>query len=212
VSAGSTATDAVSLDWNDAQYAYLAGPQCRHSGKPGTTVKLVLRGWPAGEKAEFMAYYGAASVSRYLTSRTSGGPGDTCTVPLTIRKAAPVDLYEIDTYRADDPHSLVALWDYFQVCTFTTSASVIHRGNAVRLSGKVPAGAGYCTVYSTRHKVSGQPPTLAAKGWAKVGRYRVRAGKLLTGALHPSRTTSYVTKYSGYDFPAFTSVVTVTVR
>ena len=57
VSAGTTATATVNLDWHNAQYAYLAGPTCRHSGKPGTKVKMVLKGWPAGEKAEFVGVY-----------------------------------------------------------------------------------------------------------------------------------------------------------
>ena len=56
VSAGMTATGTVNLDWNNAQYAYLSGPTCRHSGKSGTKVKLVLKGWPADEKAEFVGF------------------------------------------------------------------------------------------------------------------------------------------------------------
>jgi hypothetical protein len=212
VTAGTIAAGTVSLDWNSAQHAALAGPLCQHSGRPGSTAKLVLWGWPAGEKAAFVAYYGPGTSSRYLVSRTSAGPGDTYTVPLTIRKAAPVDMYEIGTQRTDDRDSLVALWDFYQVCTFKASASAIRHGAAVRLSGKVPAGGGYCTIYSTWHKVSGQPKSLAATGWTRVGRFRVASGRFHTGALRPTRTTSYVTKYAGYDFPAFTSVVRVAVR
>jgi hypothetical protein len=211
VSAHATAPDTVSLDWANAQHAYLAGPLCRHSGKPGTTVKLILKGWPAGETASFVGYYGASQYV-YPQSQTSGGAGYTYTAPLQIRANAPVDLYNIGTYRADSPDSLISLQDFFQVCTFKSSASIMHRGKAIRLSGRVP-GFGYVTLYSTRHKVSAQPATLAAKGWVKGGRYRVSSsGKFASGWLHPKRTMWYVAKYAGEDFPAFTSVVKVTVR
>jgi hypothetical protein len=216
VSTGMTATGTVNLDWHDAQYAYLAGPACRHSGKSGTKVKLVLKDWPAGEKAEFVGFYYNGGLywdqHLYSESQTSTSPSDRYTVSLQIPARVPVGLYEFDTWRADNLDSLVNLSDYFQVCTFKASANAIHRGTAIRLSGKV-SGHGYVTIYSTRHKVSGQPWTLAAKGWVKGGRYRISSsGRFLTGLLHPTRTTSYVAKYNGVNFPAFTSIVKVTVR
>ena len=76
----------------------------------------------------------------------------------------------------------------------------------------MPAGAGYVTIYSTTTRSSGQPGTLAAKGWVKAGRYRIKSSKFVTGLLHPTRTTWYVAKYKGFAFPAFTSVIKVTVR
>jgi hypothetical protein len=211
VTGGTTATDTVNLDWSKAQYAYLAGPTCQHSGHPGTVVKMILKRWPAEEKADFVADYGSGAYL-YSTSQTSSGAGITYTVPLRVRANAPICVYPIETYRADDLDSLVGLWDYFQVCTFKSSASAIRHGKAVRLSGKVP-GKGYVTIYSTRHKASGQPATLAAKGWVKVGRYRATSsGKFLSGSLHLTHTTWYVAKYTGWAFPAFTSVVKVAVR
>ena len=212
VAAGTTAADTVDLDWADAQHANLAGPLCRHSGKPGTMIDMTLKGWPAGETASFVAYYGNKQ-DPYSQTQTSGGPGDTYSVPLQISAKARVDLYQIGTYRADEPKSLISLQDFFQVCTFKSSTSWLHRGRALRLSGQVPVpGPGYVTIYSTRHKVSGQPSTLAAKGWVRGVRYRVSAsGKFLSGALHPTRTTWYVARYTGIDFPAFTSVVKVNV-
>jgi hypothetical protein len=211
LTAGTTAADTVNLDWSKAQQAYLAGPTFKHSGAPGTAVKMILKGWPATEKAAFVADYGA-SPYLYGASQTSSGADITYTVPLTVRKNAPVDVYPIETYRADNLDSLVALWDYFQVCTFKPSASAIHHGKTVRLSGKVP-GSGYVTVYSTSKKVSGQPATLSAKGWVKGGRYHIASsGKFQSALLHPKRTTWYVAKYTGWAFPAFTSVVKVTVR
>lgn len=213
VAAGATATDTVNLDFSRAQHAYLSGPTCRHSGKPGTKVKMVLKGWPTKQQAEFTAWYGTYRWD-YNSGNplvTSAGQATTYTVPLTIRTNAPVDEYEVDTNRVDAYDSFVGLWDFFQVCTFKSSASAIHHGGAVRLSGKVPAGAGYAIIY-WRHKISGQPGTLAAKGWVKGGRYRIGSEKFKTGLLHPTRTTWYVAKYTGFDFPAFTSVIKVAVR
>lgn len=202
----------VNLDWANAQYAYLAGPTCQHSGKPGTTVKMTLRGWPTSEKAEFVAAYGANSTYDYSASVTSAGMGGIYTVPLAVRAAAPVGIYEINTYRVDSPDSLIGMWDYYQVCTFKSTASAIRHGHAIRLSGVLPAAAGRATLYSTTHKVTAQPATLAAKGWTKMGTYKVASRKFATGLLHPKRTTWYVVKYSGYAFPAFTSVIKVTVH
>jgi len=211
VAAGTTAADPVNLDWNNAQYAYLAGATCQHSGGPGTKVKMVLKDWPATRQAEFVAYYGANSSYSYNGSdpMTSSGLG-VQTASLKIRPTAPVGMYEIDTYRVDASDSFVQLWDYFQVCTFKSSASVIHHGRAVRLSGKVP-GTGKVIIYA-RTKAAGQPSTTAAKGWAKAGTYTIRSGKFVTGLLHPKRSTWYVARYRGYDFTAFTSVIKVRVH
>ncbi len=210
VTPGTTDTTAVALDWSRAHHASLVGPLCRHSGKPGAIVELALKGWPSGEHAA-ISFEGPSGSWYYPGSVVLGGNG-IVTESLRIPTGTAPDLYAIHAYRADDVNGLPDLWAFYQVCTFKSSASAIGHGTSIRLSGNVPAGAGYCTVYSTWHRVSGQPPTLAAKGWSKVGRYRVAAGKFVTGLLHPARTTSYVAKYSGYDFPAFTSVVKVRLR
>jgi hypothetical protein len=211
IGAGTTAADTVNLDWSKAQYAYLAGPICDHSGKSGTTVKMVLRGWPTGERPQFVGYFGEAVHDYGVGAPKSPGAASTFTVPLKVSVAP--GIYEIDTDRADNPASLIGMWDYFQVCTFKSTPSVIHHGKAVRLSGVVPA-TGKVTVYSTTHKVTAQPKTLTAKGWTKMKTtFKVSAkGKFATGLLHPKRTTWYVVKYSGFAFPAFTSVIKVTVH
>ena len=105
------------------------------------------------------------------------------------------------------------LQDYFQVCTFKASASAIHHGtgHSPQRQGAGPLATLPSTRRATRCRAS--PATLAAKGWVKVGRYRISSsGKFVTGLLHPTRTTTYVAKYTGDYFPAFTSVVKVTVR
>ena len=212
VTAGNEDTSAVSLDWTAAHHAYLAGPVWQHSGKPGTHVRLALKGWPNSEWASF--YFRGPTRDWDL-----GGPwkstGATAVVSPRIPTGATPGVYELHAYRVDsnDANGMPDLWDIYQVCTFKASAGVIHHGRAIRLSGKVP-GSGWATVYATTHKVTGQPGTLAAKGWVKGGHYRInnKTGAFLSGLLHPKRTTYYVVKYVGYDFTAFTSVVRVVVH
>jgi hypothetical protein len=211
---GGTAADTVDLDWSAPHRAALAGPQCRHSGKPGTAVTMALSGWPAGEQAAFIAFYGTSSTHGYTANPTSTGVP--LNVPLSVLPSAPVGVYEIDTYRTGlsgtpGADSLVDMWDLFQVCTFKPSASSIRHGGAVRLSGKVP-GTGNVTIYSATHKVSKAPATLAAKGWHRIGAYKISSRRFASGLLHPQRTTWYVARYKGYAFQAFTSVVKVAVR
>jgi len=211
---GGTAAGTVNLDWSAPHRAALAGPQCRHSGKPGTAVTMALSGWPAGEQAAFIAFYGTSSTHGYTANPTSTGVS--LNVPLSVLPTAPVGVYEIDTYRTGlsgtpGADSLVDMWDLFQVCTFKPSATSIHHGGAVRLSGKVP-GTGRVTIYSTTHKVSKAPATLTAKGWHRIGAYKTKLGRFSTGLLHPTRTTWYVVKYKGWAFQAFTSITKVRVR
>lgn len=210
VAAGQVATATIALDWRDAQYAYLADPDCQHSGKPGSVVSMTLRNWPRGERATFVGYSSAGAAHTYARTITSPGRGRTASVPLRIAAGTPVGVYEIDTYRAGGTHSLVRMWDDFQVCTFHGSAPAVRRGQAVRLSGKVPA-RGRVTLYA-RAGTFGQPTTLAAKGWHKLASYSLTNGSFSTGRVFPTHTTSYVVRYSGDAFPAFTSVVRVVVR
>ena len=181
-------------------------------GQAGVLFTVELQGWPAGEEATFASYFagpGSPYVAR--TSILSHGPALTYQVRLRIYPKAPVGVDELDVFRSDNADSLVDLWDYYQVCTIKASAASIRTGQAVRLSGKVP-GSGSVVLLGTTHKVSGQPLSLAARGWRKLGVYRLKSGKFATGQLRPKRTTWYVVRYSGYAFPAFTSVVKVVVR
>ena len=75
----------------------------------------------------------------------------------------------------------------------------------------VPA-TGSVTIYATTHQVTSAPELLAAKGWHRVGSCTISSRKFVTGQLHPTRTTYYVAKYTGYAFQAFTSPVRVGVR
>jgi hypothetical protein len=210
VDAGKTATDTVALDWSKALRAALTGSTCQHSGKPGTTVKMALSNWPASYQPVFVGYDEELSIASVKGPVSTGAA---FTVPLKISARAPVDVYEIDTFRNDSTESLVDLSDFYQVCTFKSTPSIIRHGKAVRLSGVVP-GTGKVTVYSTTHKVTAQPKTLTAKGWTRMKTtFKVSAkGKFATGLLHPKRTTWYVVKYNGLAFPAFTSVIKVTVH
>ena len=214
VVAGVPDTTPVSLDWSQAQHAALAGPLCQHSGKPGSIARLVLHGWPQSEQAGFTMESNTQGWIYPQALFTSTGINETHTEQLQIPPKAVVDWYQMHVYRSDvgDPNGILDLYDYYQVCTFKASASTIRHGKSVRLSGMVPAAAGKVTLYSTIHKVSGQPATLAAKGWTKLGTYKVASRKFATGLLHPKRTTYYVVEYRGYAFTAFTSVIKVTVH
>jgi hypothetical protein len=213
VTPGTTDTTPVALDWGQAHHASLVGPLWQHSGRPGSIVKLRLKGWPANEVAAF-SFEGPSGFWYYPVSSnfTSTGPDQIYTASLRVPTGTAPDLYALHAYRADDPNGIPDLWTFYQVCTFKSSASAIHHGKSIRLSGKVPAGAGTVTIYSAK-KAYGQPATLAAKGWVRVGSCKLKAGKFAGGLLHPKHTTWYVAKYTtGYAFPAFTSVVKVTVH
>ena len=210
VNAGDTSST-VSLDWTNAQSAALAGHLIQHSGKAGSVVKMELGNWAANQQATF--YVRRPDTGKTWTlaqSYTSNGTD--ATVSLKIPTSAPVDLYEVHAARSDSAelYGMPDLMDIFQVCTFKSSASAIHHGKAVRLSGKIP-GIGSVVIYS-RHTSAGQPATLVASGWVKTATCKSRNGVFATGLLHPKRTTWYVAKYVGYDFKAFTSVVKVTVH
>ena len=211
VTPGTTDTTPVVLAWSQAHHASLVGALYQHSGKPGSIVKLRLKGWPKGEQGAFY-FEGPSRLWSYPTANiTSAGADQTYTASLRIPTGIAADVYEVHAYRVDDANGIPDLWTLYQVCTFKSSASAIHHGKAIRLSGKVPADAGKATIYSAK-KAYGQPATLAAKGWVKVGTCKLKAGKFASGLLHPKHTSWYVAKYSGYAFKAFTSVVKVTVR
>ena len=210
--AGGATAPGVTLDWGAPLRAFFTGPQCRHSGPAGRAVTLELSGWPASEQADFYGFDSNDNVYSYPGKTvTSLGPTDVISESLAVNAKAPVGLYEIDTNRADNVDSMVDLWDVYQVCTLKASASSIKDGHTVRLSGKVPGG-GTVIVYATTHKATVAPSTLAAKGWHKVASCKLKSGKFTTAYLHPTRTTWYVVKYTGYDFPAFTGVCKVAVR
>ena len=213
VAAGSQASSSVVFDWSHAQRAYLAGPPCQHCGRPGSVVSVVLKGWPAGEKADFQL----TDYKPYTTQVSSAGPGKTYVVKLRIPTSAqPGESYDLTTYRTDDPASHLSLWDGFQVCAFRATADVISPGAGIRLSGTMPSTWRYVWLFARRSRAA-RPATVTAKGWRKVGRYRANDnGKFVSALLHPSRTTWYVARYPRIsdDGPSFyfTPVVKVSVR
>ena len=86
----------------------------------------------------------------------------------------------------------------------------------IRLSGRVSSPLRSVCLFA-RHEASGQPATVAAKGWVKVGRYRTSDdGKFLSALLRPGPTTWYVARYPrpSDEVPSyfFTPVVRVSVR
>jgi hypothetical protein len=67
--------------------------------------------------------------------------------------------------------------------------------------------------YRASRRLAPPPSRYAAPGWTKVRSFGTYGkGRFRTGFLQPRRTTWYVARYSGGDFPAFTQVVKVEVR
>ena len=213
VSPGTVAATSLSFDWHSAVRGRLVGPQCRHSGRPGSTVRYSITNVPAGQQISFLGSPGFSIGYTFPQVVTSTGLQKVYTVALRIPANAPVgNLYLINAERSDDPQSLLWLDDYYEVCSFAASHSVIARGQTVRVGGHID---GTQATLFMRHRQAGQPGTAKAPGWTKVANLHVNAsGRFLSPRLHPSRTTWYVVRYPGLNggFVAFTPVVKVTVR
>jgi hypothetical protein len=143
---------------------------------------------------------------------TSEGRDHTHRARLTIpQDATPGEVYCIDAYRSDDPQAYLEVYDYFLVCDFAASKPVVAPGERVRLRGQVEGNA--VTLFKRTGGAAPQPSRISAPGWTKVRSFGTYGkGRFRTGFLQPRRTTWYVARYSGGDFPAFTQVVKVEVR
>lgn len=213
VSPGTVAATSLSFDWHSAVRGRLVGPQCRHSGRLGSTVRYTISNVPAGQQISFVGSSGFSIGHAFPQVVNSTGRQKVYTVALRIPKDAPVgNVYEINAERSDDIQSLLWLDDYFEVCTFSASHSAIMRGQTVRLRGQIDGRK--ATLFVCHHRAD-QPATVGARGWVKVANLHVNAsGRFVGPLLHPSRTTWYVVRYPGLNggFVAFTPVVKVTVR
>jgi hypothetical protein len=216
VSPGAVAGTTVAVDWNAAVRGRLAGPRCRHSGRPGSTVRYSISNLPAGEQISFVGYSWSPAdwgVQTYPQVVTSSGPQDTYTVALQIPARATVgQVYDVDAERSDDIQSMLWLYDYYEVCDIAATHSSITRGDSLRLRGHIDAKR--ATLFMS-HRRAGQPASAKALGWAKVGNLSVSAhGRFVSRRLHPSHTTWYVVRYRGMGggFLAFTPVVKVSVH
>jgi hypothetical protein len=218
--AGKTAAETVTLDWDAAHHAHLAGTPTQRSVAPGGSVRLILSGWPAGETARFVGLaYGNGSIHEYAQTFTSTGASSTSVVTLTVPDDVPPGAgYEIETIRSDDPASHLSLWSVADVCTLKASQTTIRRGQAVVLSGRLARNArGAPVTVFARHTPAGEPATIAAKGWTAVGSFPStsyqagpgwRGAKFVSRSLKPDRTTWYVARCDG----VFTPVVKVAVH
>ena len=216
VSPGTLAATSLSFDWHSAVYGRLVGPKCRHSGRPGTTLRYEISNLPAGQQMSFVGNSWSWSFSNaqsFPQAVTSTDPQKVYTVALRIPANVPAgNVYEINAQRSDDPQSLLWLADYYEVCTFSASQSAIMRGQTVRLRGHID---GRRATLFMRHRRAGQPATVQAHGWIKVANLHVGAtGHFTSPLLHPSGTTWYSVRYPAVNggFVAFTPVVRVTVR
>jgi hypothetical protein len=215
VTPGSVAATTVAVDWRSAVQGRIAGPRCRHAGRPGSTVRYKVTNLPAGEQLSFVGYSWTADwgIKSYSQVVTSTGPESTYTVSLRVpARATRGTVYDVDAQRSDDTQSMLWLYDYYEVCDLAATRSVIARGESVRLRGR--AGALKATLYK-RHAHAPRPATPEARGWTKVADLTVGAeGRLITPRLRPSRSTWYVVRFRGLGggFMAFTPVVKVAVR
>jgi hypothetical protein len=216
VNPGAVAGTSVDFDWRSAVRGRLVGPRCGHSGRPGSTVKYSISDLPAGQQISFFGQSWSPytwGVQTYPQVVTSSDPQNTYTVALRIPKRATVgDVYWIQAQRSDDVQSLLWLYDYYEVCSFAATRSVIAYGDSVSLHGHID---GKEATLFMRHRRAGQPATAKARGWSKVTDLSVSAGgRFVSSGLQPSRTTWYVVRYHGLNggFTAFTPVVRVSVR
>jgi hypothetical protein len=215
VSPGAVAGTSVDFDWNDAVRGRLAGPLCRHSGRPGSTFRYTISNLPAGEQ---MSFFGQSwspytwGVQTYPQVVTSSGAQNTYTVTLRVPKRATVgEVYWVQAQRSDDVQSLLWLYDNYEVCSFAASQKSIVRGQTVRLRGHIDATTATLFMRNSR---AGQPANATARGWTKVADIPAAHGRFVSPKLHPARTTWYVVRYHGTNggFTAFTPVVKVAVR
>jgi hypothetical protein len=224
VLSGALSHTTMQFDQADGRGAWIKTPYWA-SGKPGTSVRLVLENWPTGLQMSFYGYnqFTPGTVKQWPYYLESGGTtfSTTLTVPATTR--AGYD-YELHTYRYDDPLSLLDLTTYFQVCTLTSGKSSVRSGGAVKLSGVIPTEGHdgsdpgkvkYVTLYKRTRSVSAAPTTWDAtrKGWTKVKRIKANGFGKYSTYVQPSRTTWYVVRYpgDGWYFDAYTSVLRVRV-
>lgn len=222
--AGGRGGTAIRVDQDDAQSVLVLSRWA--SGRPGSTIRLGLGGWPYGYLADIYGYSEDPD-DRVLYDYTDfDSPGDSWGYAVSMpipRGVKPGYAFVIQAARADQDSGLVVR-DYFQVCTLNASRSGIRRGGAVRLSGVIPTQghwgslAGYrktVTVYA-RTSSGGQPSTWRpGKGWKKVCTCKANGyGKYVSRKLRPQRNTWYVVRYPGDDWywGGYTSVVKVRVR
>jgi hypothetical protein len=216
VAPGALASTPVSFDWKKAIHGHLLGPVCQHSGRPGSLVRYGVSNLPAGEQ---MSFFGQSQwpldwgLQSYSTVLTSGGADKSYSVSLRIPRRATVgQTYTVYATRSDDSQSMLGLCDYYNVCTFGASRSVILRGGIVRLRGQTAVSGNDIATLFMRHTSAGVPSSAKAPGWTKVATYGLDAsGNFHSSLLRPSRTTWYVVRY-WYGVTSFTPVVRVVVR
>jgi hypothetical protein len=210
---GEEAPVAIALDWDDAVRGRIWGPVARHSGPPGSSVWFALDDWPAGMQIRFAGFsFGRDEVEYPSQVVTSAGRDQTYRARLAVPADAPPGaIYCIYAYRSDDPQALLEVYDYYLVCDFAASRTTISSGQQVGLRGHVEGN--WVTLFKRTRGPAPRPAKLSAPGWTKVRSVETsESGRFRISALRPRRTTWYVARYGGGDFPAFTQVVKVTVR
>ncbi len=199
------------------------------SGKPGTVMKMRFENWPMWTGLALTGLDASVPATTWndLTYDVSTSLS-TRTLNLKVPTTAKVGRFFTTDARGtvtelEIPTNVSA---YFQVSTVKPSRARIAKGQAVRLSGRVPVLLGpdgtagtrkYVTIWARRQTAADAPAKWdpRAAGWRKVATVRTDAfGRYVTPKLRPSRSTSYVCRYPGdpTHFRAYTSVCRVRVR
>jgi hypothetical protein len=220
VTAGGIAS-AVTVDQANASRTIVASPWWA-SGKPGTTIKVLLNSFPAGWTVDLSGYSAwpqSAPTKTFTPTITTGVTNQfrTLTVPTTATPG-----YD---YWIGEQHDggLLYLETSFQVASLKPSAATITRGATVTLTGVIPTrghqgstpGLRKTAVLYKRSTSAGQPTNYSTpKGWTKVGSFLASGFGKYTFKQHPTRTTYYIVRYPGdsWYWGAFTSVIHVHVR
>lgn len=221
VSAGSASVGPIEFDENNAVRCWSSTPYWG-SCRPGTTVKLALHNWPAGQQVAFDGWDDSPrNSSTTFSGKTWTSPGGTSArlVSLRVPVAAKAGYgYVLSPHRVDNVDSHLRLREYIQTATLN-KASV---SGGVRLSGIVPtkghwgstAGIRKGVLIYAKTKKSGVPTKWdpSGQGWHKVASLRCTGyGVYKTGILRPVHSTWYVARYAGdsYYWGAYTNVVSV---
>jgi hypothetical protein len=225
---GSASADTLVIDEADAQRAYCTAPYW-YSGKPGSTVKLALQGFPSGWRNKVSGYSDDAegSVFKDYGTVTSKGVA-TQTLSLKVPATAkPGYTYWFGLQHVDAAGDDCALYleESFQACTMKASKSAIRKGTRIRVTGVVPTQGCWgdesglkkkVTLYAKTGKAAA--PTAwnpASKGWTKVGEVRTNGrGAYTTAWFKPRKTSTLIVRYpgDGWYYGAYTSPQTVTVK
>jgi hypothetical protein len=229
VTSGATSGTSISVDEAAAQRVWMKSPSW-YSGKPGTTVQLMLENFPAGWINRVTGYSddpdaAAAKVLGTWTSRGTTAASLNVKVPATAKPGYGywTGFQHVDSTAADAKEYPLYLEEIYQVCTLKASKTSVKAGTKIRVTGIIPTQGHWGsqagiqkTVTLFAHKGKAPVPTSwNPKGWTKVGSVKANGfGAYKTPYFKPLRTLTLVVRYPGDDwyYDAYTSTQKISVR